>query len=92
MIALCDSENLKQVLVKWDRKFPAGLLLYHPDRSIADIGPGHAVHIATALTGVEHERERKPLFRADWPPLFEFLDFGVSPRADFVCLWSSNAK
>jgi hypothetical protein len=50
------------------------------------------MHIAATLAGIEHEREREPLLRADCPTLFESVDFDVSPRADFLCLRSFDAE
>jgi hypothetical protein len=50
------------------------------------------VDVAPALTGVEQERKREPLFCVDRPPMLERLNLAVRPRADFFCLRTLDAE
>ena len=71
VVAVGDGENGEQVSVQRNRELVSGLLLHNPNGTLAHVGPRHAVHVAPALAGIKHKRERETLLGARRPMLLE---------------------
>src|SRR5215471_2576003 len=67
-----------------DRERLVGFLLLHMQPAVADMLPPHLDDIASALRGVEQQRE--PRLRADWMMRLELRDLGVGPAMESVAL------
>src|SRR5262249_36541295 len=92
LVTLGGGQNCEQVSVERDRELAPGLLLHNSNRFLAHIRPGHAVHVASALTGIKRERESKPLLGTNRPMLFKYRNFGVGPRTNFIRLRPLDPK
>jgi hypothetical protein len=55
------------------RRAFARLVLGDADASIDDVGPEHLHDITAALCGMQQQRERQPLSRAERPAVCEFV-------------------
>src|SRR5262245_5093975 len=60
MVTGCCFDDGRKGGVQRNDQFNAGLLLLDVESTVADVLRAHAGHIATTLSGVEQERERKP--------------------------------
>src|SRR6516165_8019552 len=69
-----------------DRERLVGFLLLHMQPAVADMLPPHLDDIASALRGVEQERERKARLRADRMMRLELRDLVFVPRVESVAL------
>lgn len=79
VVAVGDGENGEQVSVQRNRELASGLLLHNPNGTLTHIGPRHAVHVASALAGIKHKRERETLLGAGRPVLLESFDLSIRP-------------
>nr|WP_232478875.1 hypothetical protein [Roseomonas rosulenta] len=74
-------QGFAKVTVHLDRERRASLPLHQVQHKPLHVRPAHADHVAAALAGVEHERERQARHGAQRPARLELRDLCVCPRA-----------
>jgi len=92
VFALSCGQYREQLAVERDRQLAPSFLLHDTNSPVAYIRPCHAVYIAPALAGIEHQCKRSPLLSANRPMPFEGVNLGISPRPYFLRLRTLNPE
>ena len=73
-------ERFDGVPMQRDEKLAPGLLLLYPDLAFGrEMRLRHPYYVGAPLTQIEEKVKRHPLLGAEWPTVFELLNFIIGP-------------